>query len=287
MNTNTFKRYYYLTKPGIIRGNAITAIGGFLLASRGEFSLGLFLAMLIGISLVIASGCVVNNYIDRGIDAKMQRTKKRALVTGNITAQDALIYAAILGLIGLIVLSFTNLLTASLAIVGYIFYVILYGYFKRRSSLGTVVGSVSGAIAIVVGYCSVTNAFDFGAILLFLIMVTWQMPHFYAISIYRRSDYKAASIPVLSITKGIQTTKIYILLYIIAFSLVAMALSLFRYTGYIYLLVMLGLSLYWLRLAMLGFSTKDDIKWAKKIFGFSLIVLLVFSLLISVEVWLP
>lgn len=287
MATSKFKTYYYLTKPGIIRGNVITATGGFLLASRGTFDLETFLGMLLGISLVIASACVVNNYIDRGIDAKMQRTKKRALVTGTVSVQNALIYAAVLGFLGLVCLSFTNLLTISLAIIGYIFYVVIYGYAKRRSSFGTVVGSISGAIPIVVGYCSVTNAFDFGAILLFLIMVTWQMPHFYAISIYRRNDYKAASIPVLSITKGIQTTKVYILLYIIAFSLIAMALSLFRYTGYIYLLVMLGLSLYWLRLAMLGFSTKDNIKWAKKIFGFSLIVLLVFSLLISIEVWLP
>lgn len=287
MTTSKFKTYYYLTKPGIIRGNAITAIGGFLLASRGDFNLAIFVPMLVGISLVIASACVVNNYIDRGLDAKMQRTRKRALVAGTVSNEHALIYATLLGFIGLVSLSFTNLLTFSLAIIGYIFYVVIYGYTKRRSSLGTVVGSVSGSIAIVVGYCSVTNAFDFGAILLFLIMVTWQMPHFYAISIYRRSDYRAAGIPVLSITRGIQTTKVYILLYIIAFSLVAMALSLFRYTGYIYLLVMLCLSLYWLRMAMLGFSTKDDIKWAKKIFGFSLIVLFVFSLLISVEVWLP
>lgn len=287
MATNKLKNYYYLTKPGIIRGNAMTAIGGFLLASRGTFQLETFLGMLFGISLVIASACVVNNYIDRGIDAKMQRTKKRALVTGTVSVQNALTYAAILGFLGLVCLSFTNLLTVSLAIIGYVFYVVVYGYAKRRSSFGTVVGSISGAIPIVVGYCSVTNAFDFGAILLFLIMVTWQMPHFYAISIYRRREYKAASIPVLSLAKSIQTTKIYILLYIVGFSFVSMLLTVFGYTGYIYLLVMLCLSLYWLRLAMQGFRTKDDDKWARKVFGFSLIVLLVFSVLISVEVWLP
>lgn len=285
--TSAFKTYYQLTKPGIIRGNAITAIGGFLLASRGTFHLETFLGMLLGISLVIASACVVNNYIDRSIDAKMQRTKKRALVTGTVTVKNALVYASLLGFLGLVCLSFTNLLTISLAIIGYIFYVVIYGYAKRRSSLGTVVGSVSGAIPIVVGYCAVTNAFDFGAILLFLIMVMWQMPHFYAISIYRRQEYKAAGIPVLSLTKGVQTTKIYILLYIIGFSFVSMLLTVFGYTGYIYLLVMLCLSLYWLRMAMLGFRTKDDDKWARKVFGFSLIVLLIFSVLISVEVWLP
>ncbi len=286
----TIRMYYELTKPGIIRGNAITAIGGFLLATtvaKLSFNPWLFIATIVGISLVIASACVVNNYIDRGIDARMHRTKKRALVIGQISVQHALMYAMVLGLAGLFSLSFTNLLTCTLAIIGYIFYVVLYGIFKRRSSFGTVVGSVSGAIPIVVGYCAVSNTFDPCAIILFLVLVTWQMPHFYAISIYRRGEYKAANIPVLSIAKGVQTTKIYIVAYIVGFSLVSMLLTLFGYTGYIYLLVMLCLSLYWLRLAMLGFSAKDDDNWARKIFGFSLVVLLVFSVLISVEVWLP
>jgi len=91
------KDYYHLTKPGIIRGNLISAIAGFLLASKGNVKVGLFVATLMGLSMVIASAGVFNNYIDRDIDRKMARTKKRALVSGAITGRNALIYASILG----------------------------------------------------------------------------------------------------------------------------------------------------------------------------------------------
>jgi len=108
----TVKAYYRLTKPGIIYGNAITALAGFLLASRGHIDIILGIATLLGISLVIASACVFNNYLDQGIDIKMARTKKRALVTGVIKGQAALVYAVILGIVGFTALAaYTNALT--------------------------------------------------------------------------------------------------------------------------------------------------------------------------------
>src|SRR3990167_3514634 len=284
---STFKKYYYLTKPGIIRGNVITAAAGFLLASKSEFILGTFVAMLVGISLVIASACVLNNYIDRKIDAKMERTKKRALVSGSISVQNAIIFASVLGFAGLVSLSFTNLLTICLALIGVIFYVVFYGIAKRKTVHGTLVGSVSGAIPISVGYCAASGAFDIGAILLFLVLVFWQMPHFYALAIYSKKDYQAAGIPALPIKKGNHSTKVQIVLYIIAFIIASYTLMVFGYTGYTYLLVMALLGVWWLRMAVQGFSTKNDEMWAEKVFGFSLIVLLAFSIMIAVEILLP
>ncbi len=284
---NTFSDYYHLVKPGIVRGNAITAIAGFLLASKNGFHLGTFIAMLIGISLVIASACVLNNYIDRKIDAKMERTKKRALVNGTISVQNAMIFASVLGILGLVSLSFTNLLAITLALIGVFFYVVLYGIAKRKTVHGTLVGSISGAIPISVGYCAASGAFDVGAILLFLVLVFWQMPHFYAIAIYRKNDYKAAGLPVLPIVKGNQNTKVQIVVYILGFIFATYTLMIFGYTGYTYLLIMALLGVWWLRMAVQGFSTKNDDKWAKKVFGFSLITLLAFSVMISVEVFLP
>lgn len=284
---STFKKYYHLTKPGIIRGNVITAAAGFLLASKNEFHLGTFIAMLVGISLVIASACVLNNYIDRKIDAKMERTKKRALVSGSISVQNAIIFASVLGFAGLVSLSFTNLLTICLALIGVVFYVVFYGIAKRKTVHGTLVGSVSGAIPISVGYCAASGAFDIGAVLLFLILVFWQMPHFYAIAIYRKKDYQAAGIPALPIKKGNHSTKVQIVLYIIAFIIASYTLMVFGYTGYTYLLVMALLGVWWLRMAVQGFSTKNDEMWAEKVFGFSLIVLLAFSIMIAVEILLP
>lgn len=210
--------YYQLTKPGIIRGNLFTTAGGFFLAAAGSVDVVLLLSTLLGTAFIIASGCVFNNYIDRGIDSQMTRTKKRALVTGKISSRSALLYGSILGIIGLLILLiFTNFLTTRIAIAGFIFYVVLYGYFKRRSIYGTLVGSVSGAIPPVIGYSAVTNTFDIGAILLFLILASWQMPHFYAIGIYRLSEYKKANLPILSVVKSVHLTKLHIVLFIVAF----------------------------------------------------------------------
>src|SRR5699024_2136019 len=99
-----FKQYLQVTKPGIIFGNLISVIGGFLLASKGEIDYPLFFATLLGVSLVVASGCVFNNYIDRDIDRIMERTKNRPLVQGLIDPQISLIYASVLGIAGVVLL---------------------------------------------------------------------------------------------------------------------------------------------------------------------------------------
>lgn len=282
------KAYYHLTKPGIIYGNLMTTVAGFLLASKGSIDLGLFVAVSVGTAFGMASGCVFNNYIDRGIDAKMKRTQKRALVSGIISGRNALIYGSVLGLSSFTILAlFTNKLVVGAGIVAVFFYVILYGIAKRKSSLGTVVGSVPGALPPVAGYLAVTNSLDLGALLLFLIMVIWQMPHFYAISVFRIKDYAAAALPVLSVKKGIRVAKMYIMLYIIAYLAVTPLLTLLGYTGFTYLLVMGLVGLAWFWKGVENFDVGDGAAWARKMFGFSLIVLLTFSFMISVDTWLP
>jgi protoheme IX farnesyltransferase len=244
--------------------------------------------MLVGLSLIIGSACVFNNYIDRDIDKKMARTKKRATVTGEVSTLAVLLYGTILGILGSIILGvWTNYLTLAVALVGWFSYVVLYGYFKRRSTLGTVVGSISGAVPPVVGYCAFTDKLDGGALILFLILVFWQMPHFYAIAIYRLKDYAQAKIPVLPAKKGIKTTKIEMLLYLIGFVLAVATLKIFDYTGYTYLIVMLVLSLYWLWQGIGGFKTSDDNLWAKKMFFTSLIIISAFSVVLVLNPWLP
>jgi protoheme IX farnesyltransferase len=279
--------YYKLTKPGIIYGNAITTIAGFFLASQGRVDFKLLLAALLGISLVIASGCVFNNYIDRHIDALMERTKNRALVTGAVSNRSAIIFGTILGIIGFSTLYLrTNTLTAFVAFIGFFFYVVLYGWTKRISTLGTLVGAVSGAMPLVVGYTAVANRFDAGAVILFLILFFWQMPHFYAIAIYRLEEYKAASIPVLPLKQGIRATKIHMLIYIAAFIFASASLTYYRYTGYLYLVVAMALGLAWLWKAIGGFKAVDNNKWARKIFKFSLIVLTSLCVIISIDAML-
>lgn len=284
-----FKTYLAITKPGIIRGNALTATGGFLLAAKGDVDFWLFISMLLGLSLIIASACVFNNYIDRGIDRKMSRTKNRALVTGEISSEEAIIYASFLGILGMMLLVLnTPVLTLVVALFGFFAYVVLYGIGKRRTVHGTLIGSLSGAVPPVVGYVAVTSHLDSGAFILFLILICWQMPHFYAIAIYRLKDYAAANIPVLPREKGISNTKIQIFIYIIAFMAANTMLTLYGHTGYVYMITMFLLSFAWLILGIHNIRNNLDEKlWGRKMFLFSLIVILAFSLLLSIETWIP
>lgn len=284
----TFKTYYSLIKPGIIRGNAVTAAAGFFLASKHHVNYWLFLETLGGISLVIAAACVFNNYIDRGIDKKMARTKKRALAQGLISSRNALVYATVLGVAGLMVLAlYTNALTVVTGLVGFVFYIVLYGLSKRRSVHGTIIGSVAGATPPVAGYLAVTNHFDAAALILFLTLVFWQMPHFYAIALYRLSDYKAAGLPVLPVKKDLRTTKLHIVLYVIAFMLAAVQLYSFGYAHFTYLGVVTLLGGTWLWLGLKGYEAENETVWAREMFFFSLVVITLLCITISASVFLP
>lgn len=253
-------------------GNAITAIGGFALASRGTFDFGLFFAMLIGLSLIIGSACVFNNCIDCDADKKMQRTQNRAMARGIIAPKNAIVFAIALGLLGVtLLIDHVNLITTAIAMLGFVVYVLGYSFLKYRTTHGTLIGSVAGAVPPVVGYCAVSNELDMGALLLFAIIVLWQMPHFFAIAIYRIEDYARASIPVLPIKRGMRATKIQMLLYVLAFFVSSLMLTAFGYTGVAYTVIAAILGAVWLVLSIRGFRAVNDKLWARKMFLFSLI----------------
>lgn len=282
------RAYYKLAKPGIIYGNAIAAMAGFFLASVNGFDLWLFIATITGISFVMAAACVLNNYTDRYIDAKMTRTKKRALVTGTITPVNALIFAGILGITGFGLLAvFTNWLTVLVGIIGVLDYVVFYAIAKRKSVHGTLVGTISGATPPVAGYVAVTGKVDAGALLLFLVLVFWQMAHFYAIAMFRATDYKAANIPVLPVVKGMRATKVQIVIYIGAFIIATLLMTIYGYAGYFYAAVMILVGLLWLRVSTLQFTDQDAPLWAKRVFRYSLICLLAFSGMVATANILP
>jgi protoheme IX farnesyltransferase len=280
------KKFYTLTKPGIIFGNLITTAGGFFLGSRGNVNYVTLLSALLGISLVVACGCVFNNIIDRDIDRLMERTKNRALVQGLISVRAAFIYGLILGLSGFLILYLgTNLLAVAVAFIGLLVYVGIYSlWLKRYSIYGTLIGSISGAVPPVVGYLAASGHFDIGALILFFILSIWQIPHSYAIAIYRFNDYANAKIPVLPVVKGIFYAKIQILVYVIAFVIATLMLTLLKYTGYMYFITALVLGIFWIRLSIVGFYAKDDKKWARKNFLFSVICITILSIMMSIDV---
>lgn len=289
MNKELIKQYYSLTKPGVLYGNAITAFAGFMFASRGQVNVLLFIALAVGITLVIASACVLNNFLDQDIDSKMERTKKRVLVHGDIKGSHAVIFSIILGIVGIGILAlYTNLLTVIIAIIGFVDYVVLYGMLSKRLSIhGTLVGSISGAAPILAGYVAAAGVIDANAVIIFMVLFLWQMPEFYSIAIYRLSEYKAAGIPVMSVVKGVKSTTVQIFIYTLLFVAVSLLLPLLGQASVSYFVVMGLCGAYWLWLGAKGFRAKDKDAWARRMFRFSLVILLVFCAMISVDVLLP
>lgn len=266
----------------------MTALAGYLLGAKGDIHSSVLLGMLIGTSPIIACGCVLNNIMDRRIDKKMKRTANRALVTGEINVKSAGVYAALLGMSGIAILvTYTNVLVLLAGMVGLFSYVVLYGYFKRHSIHGTLVGSIAGATPLVAGYCAASGHFDPLARTLFVIMAIWQMPHFYAIGVYKREEYAKAGLPIWPVARGVASTKKYILGYILLYIAAIIWMFVAGYAGRAYMVVMLIVGGWWLSYAIKGFRSKDDLKYGHQIFGSSLVVLLVFSLLISVDHFLP
>ncbi len=281
-----FRRYLQVTKPGIIMGNLISVAGGFLLASRGDVDGLLMVATLVGLSLVVASGCAINNCIDRDIDARMQRTKTRVTVTGEMSVKAAFAHGVVLGIAGFALLAyFTNAVAVFFAALGYVVYVGVYSlYMKRNSVYGTLVGSLSGAVPPVVGYCAVTAQFDAGAAILLVMFSLWQMPHSYAIAIFRYKDYEAANIPVLPVAQGIEKAKLHIVLYIAVYALVTMLLPLSGYTGLGFMAVAATTSIWWLVMALRGYRNDvDETRWARQVFGFSILNITILSIAMAVD----
>jgi protoheme IX farnesyltransferase len=281
----SLKHFIQITKPGIIFGNVLSVAGGFFLASKGHVDVGLFLAAVIGTSLVVASGCVFNNCIDRDIDVKMERTKNRVLVQGLISLNMALLFATVLGVIGVgLLYTRANPLAALFAVIGFVIYVGFYSlYLKRKSVHGTLVGSLSGAMPPVIGYVAVSNSFDLAALTLLVMFSLWQMPHSYAIAIFRFNDYRAASIPVLPVKRGIRVAKLHILIYILAFLLATLMLTFGGYAGLNYLAVAAAMGMYWLYMAWTGYKAKDDVVWARKLFVFSIFTITALSVAMSLD----
>ncbi len=191
--------YYRLTKPGIIYGNALMYAAGFFLASSDGIQWQLFISGLAGLSLVIGAACVFNNIADRDIDARMERTKKRSIVSGAISVKDATTFGYLLAIPGLLELYLLTTFTAFFtALVGFAVYVFAYTPLKPKTRYALFVGAIAGAVPPVVGYTVVTDTYDGFALLLFVLLFVWQLPHFIAIATYRFEDYSMAGIPLFA-----------------------------------------------------------------------------------------
>ncbi len=281
--------YYQLTKPGVLYGNVLTAAAGFLLAAAGHIDWLLFFATILGITLVIAAACVINNLLDQDIDKLMERTKSRPSVTGLISDGNMAFYGIVLFVLGIFVLYlWTNWLVITIGVAGFVTYVWLYGALsKRRSIHGTLVGSISGALPIAGGYTAVSGQVDPGLIIVFLILFFWQFPEFYSIAIYRRKEYAAADVPVMPVVVGVRSTITQIYVYTVLYVLSTLALVVYGYVGGVYLVVMLVAGAYWIRIANEGLTTAYPELWARRMFKVSMWTILLLCVMLAIGPLLP
>src|ERR1700736_5934891 len=196
--------YVSLAKPRIIPLLLITALGGMMMAERGWPSTGLVVLTLLGGALAAAGAGAINCWIDRDIDGEMLRTRRRPLPDGRIAPGHALLFGIVLGLIAFVLLAFwVNVLAATLAISGLLFYVFVYTLWLKRSTVqNIVIGGAAGAIPPVVGWAAVTHRVDLTAIYLFAVIFLWTPPHFWALALRLRGDYARAQVPMLPVVHG-------------------------------------------------------------------------------------
>lgn len=265
-------------KTGIIKSNLIPMFSSLMLALY-TYKLSFvdhipeIIFAVIGSALVIAAAGIFNNLYDRDIDAIMQRTKLRPTVTGELNTKIVFITGFILLILGIVALSLASLLAGLLGFLGVFFYVVPYTIWtKRRTVWNTEVGSISGAMPPLIGWAAVApTIWHPAAWALFIIMVIWQMPHFFAIAIRKKEEYGKAKIPMLPVVKGERRTYIQTNVYLI---LLTFTCLLFVPLSWGLTLSSFILSAIWLWLSFVGYRQMDGKKWANKMFGYSLIYMM-------------
>jgi len=282
----TLRDFITLAKLGITVSNLLTVFTGMWLASDGYLSFRLVFFTLVGTALVIASGCYLNNYIDRDLDRHMPRTQSRPLPNGRVGAKTVLWTGLGLGIVGAaILLLLVNPFSCLLSLVGLFVYVVIYTiWLKRTSTLNTVIGGISGAVPPLIGWAAVTGSLNLTAWVLFIIMFLWQPPHFLALAMRRVEDYRAGGIPMLPVVRGFEVTKHQMLRYVAALVPASLLLYGLQVVGALYLVVAIVLSVVYLVLSIKGLFAKDDMYWAKGMFKYSLVYMMVLFIAMIVSV---
>lgn len=272
-----------LLKAIVLISNVLPVIAGFWLAlyfsnaSIAEHWETFFLTIG-GSTLVMAGALILNNWYDVDIDSVMARTQNRPTVTGHFSLKTVLMTGILLSLFGMILLLFTTIEATCYAFIGWFTYVVLYTMWsKRRFTLNTMIGSVSGAVTPLIGWAAIRPADHMVPLVLFLVLFIWQMPHTFVIAMRKLDEYKAAKVPMLPVVYGFAMTKRQILVYIAClFPLPFFMASL----GTTFVTVASLLNAGWIILGITGFYAKDDVKWADRMFLYSVNYLLVFFLLV-------
>lgn len=263
-----------LTKPRLSTTVIFTAAGGWWLAPvESHWSVGVL--SVLGTTLTVWAANTMNNYLERDSDIFMERTKNRPLPTKRMAPHVALIFGLILTAISIpMLVELVNPLTGLLAGLALISYVLMYTPMKRTSSLNTLVGAFPGAMPPLMGWTAATNSIEIGGLLLFSVMLIWQIPHFLAIAIYRREEYTQAGLVMLPEVRGLGFTRAQMLFYTFILLPIPLLLFMAKTTSWATLIIGTLLGFYWFYQAVDGFRNQLEDKWARKFFGTSLLYLL-------------
>ena len=278
-----------LCKLKVVSLILLTAVVGMLLAVPYVPNLLLIVIASIGISLSAMSAAVFNHIIDEKIDLQMSRTDRRPLPKGKVTRNQALIWGLFLGLVGIALLFFfVNALTAVLTFLSLIGYAVFYTmYLKHATPQNIVIGGAAGAAPPVLGWTSVAGSQGIEyALLLFLIVFIWTPPHFWALAIHRRDEYKKAQVPMLPVTHGLEFTRVQILLYTVLLFLVTLLPYLTGMSGVIYLISAATLGALFLGYSVKIFLEPDNPRIAFKTFKYSVNYLMVLFVALLIDHYL-
>jgi protoheme IX farnesyltransferase len=268
----------------------VTTVPTMIVAANGFPRAWLIVATLIGGTLAAGGANAFNMVIDRDIDAIMERTKRRPLVTGVMSARSAALFAFALELLAFVILVvWVNPLSAWLAMSATAFYVVVYTLIlKRRSKQNIVIGGAAGAVPVLIGWAAVTNSLGWTPVLLFLVIFIWTPPHFWALAVRYRDDYHAANVPMMPVVASLRRTTLEILIYSVVLWALTLLIGPSAHLGWIYALsaTVLGgmFTFYALRLYRHARDDKADVAEAMRLFHFSITYLSALFILMAVDV---
>ena len=282
------KSFFSLCKPRVTSLIVFTAIIGMFLATPGMVAWQLLIATTIGIAFASGAAAAFNCLIEHKIDAIMARTRGRALPTGQVSSNQTMIFASVLGGTGLLILYFyVNPLTMWLTFATFVGYAVIYTVFlKPATPMNIVIGGASGAMPPILGWAAVTNTVSPEALIMFLIIFAWTPPHFWALALYRREEYAKVGMPMLPVTHG----EAFTLLHIVLYTVILVAVSLMPYglgmSGLIYLVSAIILNTIFM-VYVVGLYRRYSDDLAKRTFKYSIIYLtLLFAALLIDHYWL-
>lgn len=283
----SFQNFLALCKPRVTALIVFTAMIGMFLATPGIVPLGLLLAATLGIGMASGAAAAFNCLIEQQIDARMARTRGRPLPTGQVTSNQTILFATLMGGLGLAILYyFVNPLTMWLTFATFVGYAVIYTVFlKPATPLNIVIGGASGAMPPILGWAAVNNVVSPESLILFLIIFAWTPPHFWALALYRREEYAKVGMPMLPVTHGEAFTLLHIVLYTVILVTVAFMPYGLGMSGGIYLISAIILNAIFMAYAI-GLYRKYSDDLAKRTFRYSIVYLtLLFAALLVDHYW--